>query len=42
LVARCGANWLVAGSALFNAKNRKEAFDAIEGGAKKGLKMKSD
>jgi pentose-5-phosphate-3-epimerase len=26
LVAKCGANWLVAGSALFNAADRKTAF----------------
>lgn len=37
LVAKCGANWLVAGSALFNAPDRKSAFDTISTDAKKGL-----
>lgn len=37
IVAKCGANWLVAGSALFNAPDRKVAFDAISNLAKKGL-----
>jgi ribulose-phosphate 3-epimerase len=33
LVAKAGANWLVAGSAIFNAKDRKQAFEDIKRGA---------
>ena len=33
IVAKAGANWLVAGSAIFNAKDRKQAFEDIKKGA---------
>jgi ribulose-phosphate 3-epimerase len=30
LVSKAGANWLVAGSAIFNAKDRKKAIEEIK------------
>ena len=40
LVAKSGANWLVAGSAIFCAKDRKQAIDEIKSSAKIGLKLR--
>ncbi len=39
LVAKCGANWLVAGSALFNASDRKATFSALSTNAIRGLSL---
>lgn len=37
LVAESGANWLVAGSAIFCAKDRGQVIAGIMAGAKKGV-----
>lgn len=37
LVAQCGANWLVAGSAIFCAKDRSKALNDIKNSARLGL-----
>ena len=37
LVAESGANWLVAGSAIFCAKDRLKAIESIKNGAKSGI-----
>jgi ribulose-phosphate 3-epimerase len=38
LVAKHGASWLVAGSAIFCAKDRKKAIEDMKTGATEGLK----
>lgn len=40
MVARAGANWLVAGSAIFCAKSRQGAIEEIKENAREGLKLK--
>ena len=40
LVAKHGASWLVAGSAIFCAKDRKKAIEDMKSGATEGLKMR--
>jgi ribulose-phosphate 3-epimerase len=40
-VSKDGANWLVAGSALFCAENRSSAFKSIHESALKGLSANS-
>lgn len=37
LVAKAGANWLVAGSAIFCAKDRSAALNTIKKGAKQAI-----
>lgn len=40
LVAKSGANWLVAGSAIFCAKDREQAIRDIKTSANIGLKLR--
>lgn len=41
MVVECGANWLVAGSAVFGAADRGKAIDAIKKGCAEGLKKRA-
>lgn len=40
LVAKSGANWLVAGSAIFCAKDRQKAIEDIRAGAIQGIESR--